>query len=170
MMNNPHHETYFGVSIPSQTIAGSDINGSEIAFPGVGGDDLVFFVVRAGTVGAAVPTTTLSIRIQGKKAGTSTWEDLLDTAGNVLKMSEADAFKAGTSFQTRNVCIGTIPMNSFKPYAADGSRFSALRPVAIDAGTAGIAAAVMYGWFNLRHRPSGEADYLFDKVRHTSSV
>lgn len=147
MNGTPHENMTTGLSIAPQAIGTTPVNGNAIVRP----EELGKFISFLAIGGALVAADALTVKVQARRVGTSTWDDMQDSTGaadltfTVATMSDAGALESGEVLGTIDISRvksgagHNLPPVSSVQYEYDAYRLSAVNANNTTPGIVGFA-------------------------------
>lgn len=155
---NPWHANVYGLALAPQSITAAAANGASIVEPWKDGRWLNFILNGGVFVAASVGEA----KIQGLlRSDGTTWEDVLNKDGTVLKFPDAVTSKGGAL--EGGTILGSIDLT-----AIDGDTYKALRVVFTVTGAPAIIVGGSYEIYMRYRGPSGQTEYLYQQMRYES--
>lgn len=159
-----HEAIVPGLAIAPQAIGTTPVTGTTISLPWEQARKLTFF----GIGGALVAADALTVKVQARRKGTSTWDDVQDNTGaadltfTVSKLSDTGAIENGAVIGTvdlgrlRTGTGGNLPPVSSVQYEYDALRLNAVNANNTTPGIVGFG----YMLWDLFQKPSTTVDDL----------
>lgn len=137
-----HEAVVPGLAIAPQVVQASDVDGNAIVNPWQTGRKLTFVAI-AGALGASDAYTT---KVQARRKGTTTWDDVQDETGAADLTFTASKFVDGGEVENGAV-IGTVDLGRLKtgtggnlpPVSGTQYEYDALRLTTVNADAASTA-------------------------------
>lgn len=133
---NPHQSMVPGLAVAPQAIGTSAVSGAAIVRPWEKGRFLSFI----GIGGALVATDALTVKVQARRVGTTTWDDVQDDTGEsdlaftVADLSDGAALENGYVLGTIDLSRLTSGVGKNLPPVSDTQyEYDALRLNAVNA-------------------------------------
>jgi hypothetical protein len=182
MEMTPNESMVPGLAIAPQAIGTTDVDGVAIVRPWEIGRYITFMAIGGALVGA----DALTVKVQARRAGTSTWDDVQDSTGaadlafTVSKLSDGGAVENGvvigsldlerlTNGNTGNTAVN-LPKVSGTAYDYDAIRLTAVNANNSSPGIVGFGYLITH----IRDTPAKDAagalvtdDLLLDQLPHT---